>query len=649
MNKFDEIYFNNIPSNQSENLLVEFRNIKNNFQSTNLDIKKTIEVINKIMTYENSHYRISSSSAELFFKENEKEIPITNTLLIPISEKTIHSLNSKHRELQVICIRDGIVLGEISIKPNELISQGLWIKEKLGFKSRLYFGVGAYQHIVEFIQILCKYMIEVNEFAHIVWAKALKGVFITGQDVIGSVSKDTEFSAHPQLQDFKLTTLNISEKEAFKFMRKIIFKVAPINVTYSAVSYQFLSILSSVLKEWTYKPEFIYYLWGESGSRKTSMSKIFFNIYEKYLDSVPINFTSTQPAMEELLVSFRDCVCLIDDIAPSTNNSEKQAIEKKLEAIVRAYGDSIGRQKMSSNREKVEMKPQGLVAITAEDNVVKSSSSMARCFIVRIAKDKVNLEKLTEAQNNRLSYPTAIKYYIEYISANFDTFIEKFKKNFLYNYKLLMEKFQNTHGRTIMSAAWLHSSFSSYIKYGLEKEYISKSKAEEYITENSRMLNMMIKEQTQLVKQDNEIDLFVNGLKELLSTHKIRIPEVRLYGRRKTVELDYTDKGIIGFCDVENIYLFKDTSYAAVLSFYSKQKITFPVTLKSLLDGLYRKKLLKPDNNKDGTKTIRVTINGQRLSVIRLDRDKFEAWDEKPYEIYEDEIMSSNLSINYNA
>lgn len=587
--------------------------------------KELIKNINKTFKKARSPYYIDDYTNELMMRKEEEIIFLSNTIPVPIQQEVLHELDqSTSFQITFNAIRKGVTLDTVTVSLNKL-SQTKWIKQQWGINSRINLNIQAQQHLCDAINILCENIESVHKYKSIGWIDN-EWHYLHGGGVIGDGSLENVI-VDETAQELTLLTSNISEKKACKFVLETMLNLADQKMSWTAVSFTFLTLLTTKLRERGQKPEFVYLLVGESGSRKTSFSKVAFNFHEKYLDNVPINLDlCTLPALEQTATQFKDCVCLFDDIPPANTKHEHSEQQRKLERLIRMYGDSIGRQKIQ-NASKIELKPSGLGVVTAESLITQSASSLARVLYIKANKKSVDLEKLTKAQKKRHHFPTAISYYLGYIAEFGDRYIDRFLKKFQETRELLIQETSHSvHGRLIDMAAWLHTSFINYIEYAL---YVTDKyeDVERYENLNFSMLLEMINQQQSLITQDNDVNLFVSILKELMVTNKVKLAEIRLNEKKKIV--DVTDQtNIIGFADDQYLYFFKDTCFEKVKQHYEKNEKLFPTTLKTLLEKLVEKNLLVPDTNKDKTKTIKLSINKKRVRLIRINRELFEKWDE---------------------
>src|SRR5690606_30237983 len=133
--------------------------------------------------------------------------------------------------------------------------------------------------------LACAYIPVEEKFCLLGWTKTMKTNFfyVTGSGAIGEGVPE-RIAIGEELQEFQFPKSVVSEDVAFQFVIRTIFEIAPKGITYTAVAFMLLSLMTSAFQDWQYKPEVTYYLYGMSGARKTSISKVLFNMYVRYWD-----------------------------------------------------------------------------------------------------------------------------------------------------------------------------------------------------------------------------------------------------------------------------------------------------------------------------------------------------------------------------
>lgn len=588
-----------------------------------INVKKNLRIMNTIFEQKvsnNEGYYIERG--ELYLYSDEKRIFISNTVVIPISEVEVCSLGQSKKFLQVIGIRDGgINLEPILIKQSDLRNED-WLRKAWGFKTVVSsIEAQAYRHIKRTMDFLMPYIPNIKKYTYVGWDLDHRDIYLSYRNSIGKFNPG-HLLMDDSLEGMELALMDCTAQEAFDFAVQTMLNVAIPEITYTAISFSLLSLFTSVLSGRQRRPEFLFYLYGDSGSRKTTLSKLFFNINERYKNRMPINFVATKAAMEEMIPIMKDSVLVYDDFAPSVNKLEHQANCAKLENLIRTYGDSVGRSKMGSDKKIVSLHPLGLAAITAEKNMIVNESSSARCYLTQLQSKDVDLSILTKAQKNRDKFIMALRNYIAYAANDLEGFIKNFENEFEKNERIFAEKNIKVHPRSIANVAWLKTSFDNFLAYGINEGFIAEEKAKILELNNEKILEKNMLAQQALLQEDNPAQMFMVAISELLANNRVIIAPIVMRGKKKMVE-GVISGNLIGYTDMEYVYLLKNTAYISVKRFYEQQGRLFPATEKSFVEDLFIKGIVKPDGNQDGSKGVRININGVRTNVIRLWRNKF--------------------------
>ena len=592
-------------------------------EKDNVDIGKCLQVMADIFKKQKEQDRgyFINEKGELYFACDHQKIFISNTIVIPISEVTVCSLEQSERFLQVIGIREGKrYLKPILIQQTDMRNED-WIRKEWGFKTVVSSMEGqAYRHIKNTMDFLMPYITNIKKYMYVGWDLNGRGIYLSYQNSIGRFNP-RQLLMDDSLDGMEIAYMDCTEKEAFDFVINTMLKVTVPEVAYTAMSFSLLSLFTSIFSRRQRRPEFLFYLYGPSGSRKTTLAKLFFNINERYKNQMAINFVATKPAMEAMMSKMKDSVLVYDDIAPSVNKMEHQSNCVKLENLVRAYGDSVGRSKMGSEKKIVALYPLGLAAVTAENNMLISESSSARCYLTQLQPKDVDLVTLTKVQKQRDKFTTAVRNYISYAANDLQGFIKIFEQRFDANERMFSERNLQVHPRSIANVAWLKTSFDHFLEYGVYKGFISNEQVQILERKNDQILEANILVQRALLREDKPSQMFIRALSELLGSKRVFIAEIVKDGKKKIVE-NKVDGKLIGYKDAEYIYLLKNIAYISVKSFYAQQGRMFPATEKSFVEDLYVSGIIKPDGNQDGSKGVRININGIRTNVIRLWKEK---------------------------
>ena len=177
-----------------------------------------------------------------------------------------------------------------------------------------------------------------------------------------------------------------------------------------------MGVMFSLFEKAGYAPRFVTYLYGSSGSLKTSVSKVFFKILKDDFNDISANFNDTMTALEIKMGSTKDEVLLVDDYRPSALRSEAARMNNNFEKLIRFYGDGIGKGRGNVNLSlRNEFKPMSMCAVTGE-LLHGTASSLLRLLIIHVGKETYDKTLLKFYQDNPKVFTTHIKYLTDYIA-----------------------------------------------------------------------------------------------------------------------------------------------------------------------------------------------------------------------------------------
>ena len=161
-------------------------------------------------------------------------------------------------------------------------------------------------------------------------------------------------------------------------------------------------------------PRFVTFLSGRTGSMKTSLSLALFRLFQEQLSSPEASFKDTETALEIKLGEGNGKVILLDDYRPPVTAQDGKANLAKLESVVRAAGDRIGKSRSNAELGKArEFLPSSCVVVTGED-LGGSQSTQLRMMILTISKGDVKGEVLKRYQDDPLLISTHMFYFLEW-------------------------------------------------------------------------------------------------------------------------------------------------------------------------------------------------------------------------------------------
>ena len=257
-------------------------------------------------------------------------------------------------------------------------------------------------------------------------------LFVTDRGVIG----------HPEMQlsaqtRYKMLSDNrmIVETDFWEFfnMRQII----P-NKRENAVALQYFGLLGTLTKIYQqsgFPVKFAMAVVGKTNAKKTSCATVFTRFYNRKPGMNPdINFTSTEVAIYEAMEQCADSVLIVDDLVPAEDSGHMKAQMKKVEAIVRAYGDRVPRK-----RSKAYAKTAGIPEYSAINNCCLMTgevwggckSSQSRVIRLNFEEGDVDNNVLLHYQMNLENYTSVLMDFLSYVMENVEVIMQTIQRKVL--------------------------------------------------------------------------------------------------------------------------------------------------------------------------------------------------------------------------
>lgn len=571
---------------------------------------------------------------------------ISNTIVVPVKERIIISESSmRQTQIEYLCILNGEVCEEriicdISCMDKVLLEK---IEQSLG-TDFVYSRKSTHLKLfVKLIKNLTKFIKKVHVYEYLGWNNIGKKYgYFDGVKLISDSQEISEIACEgsSELKEFCIESVEASKEECFEFVQNML-KVGPKRVTIPFLSFALLSLVSTPLKEVGDDVRFMLWVVGPTGSRKTTLCKLFFNFSRRNTSAVFSSFKDTSSRMQKSMNLSRDSAIFFDDYHPPVTHSEKKARDEKFSFLVRSSSDGSYKGRMTSEMKVMKAMPQnGIAAVTAED-YPDGHSSTARLFMLNLSKGDINLGKLDYCQKNLNLYSTFINDFIIWFSSKYEDI-----SNQLHHEFIDMRNKMNTediHGRVNEQCIHIKLGMKLFAWYSLDNGLIDLTDVEKISRKLEKFLISYMVEMKHLLSARKASVMYLNTLLELVATGKCRLAKYRC-----------KDRGLkIGWISEEKIYLVAGVAYAEVQQYWKMQGQLFPKTMTELHRELADEGLIIP--MKDGTGndyTQKVNVHGDskdRVRVLVLERSVVMKYLDKELggdEYFDDESNQVN-SVNY--
>jgi hypothetical protein len=552
---------------------------------------------------------------------NGKKIEISNFILRIIKE--IVKTDGINEEKSIIV--EGVLEGGEYLKPVEVklgeFEKFEWLIKAWGIRPIIHSGQGYKDAIRDITQSVSKSVKKDSVYNHIGWHKLEDGK-LSYLHYGGAIGADNiKVELEPSLKQYELPQDIKDIKKGIKMSLKIL-RVAPKDITIPMLAMVYLSPLVHFFLEAELSPNFILWLFGITGSRKTAIALVLLSHFGDFVyKSPPTSFKDTANKIERAAHCAKDSLLLVDDYHPNASEAEASNMAKILERVLRMFGDRIGRGRLTATlNSQTVFAPRGMGIGTGED-IGSGESSVARYIGLEVIKKEVDLEILTELQSNSQLLRESMRGYIEWLLPQASELPKRLNAEF---YKL-RSKYQqyDVHGRTIDAVAYLQIAFNLFLQYAVDSEAITLEYKEKIAKISRIKFKKLIAKQAEKI-QDQKIELvFTVALKELVDIGKASLQNIN----KPEDSNEIIGSGeFIGYYDDEFYYLYPQVTYNFINKFLSGSKKRLSVSPKMLWKNLHHAGMIRIEgpNTENAQnlpkKTIKVNGETKRTRLLHLYR-----------------------------
>ena len=542
---------------------------------------------------------------------------ISNFIINPKSEiiKT-DGCDSESKLILEGILEGGVKLPEVEISMEEFIKMD-WITQRWGIRPTISPGRNMKDYLKDCVQQISK-DIDINTiYSHTGWTvQDNKYIYLHSKGGIGSDNINTDIPL--ELSGYSFPKEVRDKKEAIDLSLETL-NLAKHDITIPLLSMTYLAPLVGLIPEGNRTPNFVLWVYGLTGSRKTSASLAFLNHFGNFSSNIPpASFKDTANAIELKAHTLKDSLLLIDDYHPNIDGSDARKLASTAERILRMYGDRVGRSRMRADTTlNKTYKPRGMAIVTGED-LPKGASSTARYIGVEIKREDINLDILSKLQKEHKKLAEAMAIYIDWISKNVElvqSFIDEKFDELKIKYKE-----ETTHGRINDAVIWLSISFELLLTFLYEYMFICDDEIEELRLSNEQVIKNILKNQEALYRNQEVELMFIDALEEMINLGKLCLLPVKKQKDNNQIISNYAGK-FIGYYDKEFLYLYDSTMYAEVETFLKGKGQSISVSVNTLLKMLRDKNYIKTEEGQLKPKKLvydSITKNKERIRLVHL-------------------------------
>ena len=341
----------------------------------------------------------------------------------------------------------------------------------------------------------------------------------------GSIGPEAQVEAPKRLSNYVLPANADHLKEALTLSLNLL-DIGPRDITIPLLALVYLSPLCEPLRAAGIEPGFLMWLFGSTGSMKSTMAALFLSHFGRFDGkSLPASFRDTAASLESVNFGAKDSLVVIDDFYPGYSSREREMLEGVAQKLTRAYGDRTGRGRMNANMtSRASYPPRGMALATGED-LPHGESSLARHFILELSPGLLDKNKLTEAQRNKALLAEAMRGYLEWLTPQIDSMSSELRRQF----EELRDRAQTDgrHPRLSEAIAHLFLGFNCILDFCISKEVLSEEQGQKLAEEAWNTLNRVSDKQSETLKDQQPALKFFKILQELICQKKVYLADLK--------------------------------------------------------------------------------------------------------------------------
>lgn len=553
-------------------------------------------------------------------KDGNKEFirlvkPICNFTVWPIREILKDNGASQERFIEL----QGVLQGGANLTPTKVslvdfLEKSTWAGQAWGARA----AIKPYKdkEVRYCIQLMAQGGIpETIIYTHLGWRKIGDSwVYLHAGGAVGSQAIEVELT--DRLRKYVLPKETGDLKEALKASLSLL-ELGPKRIMYPLLSLVYLAPLCESLRQAEIEPGFVTYLWGTTGSFKSTIIALLLSHFGTFEPKgLPASFRDTANSIEKLAFLAKDTLLAIDDLYPAKEPRERAKLEGVLEHLSRNQGDRTGKGRMKADTSLREgLPPRGLTLCSGEYQPL-SGSSLARNLIIHLEGGDINQERLTQAQTQKGLLSRAMRGYLEWLAPQVGTLSGHVSKDFerLRESAKKGSKTRTRHRRLDETVAFLYLGLHICLNYAISQEALSQEQAVKILQDAWRTFNQVADELAQVAEREEPIKRFFEAIVELQA-------QVRVYFASMEDEIPDTANRTPGAekigwgPDGKGVYYFLyGPVWEAVTKYLRTQEERLPLSKSSLLDTMEQEGLL--DRSQGNRRVIQKKIAGTKVRVL---------------------------------
>ena len=431
-------------------------------------------------------------------------------------------------------------------------------------------------------------------FAHTGWTTIDgKPAYLTGSGAITKEGLNKEVTvdlARTELGRYEIAPQDADQGEIW---RKLL-NIAPLHITAVLLGTAAIAPLVTGLDDLGYKPNYVVWCHGGSGTYKSSAVALYQSLWGKFTDqTLPANFLGTENYIERQWFCAKDALLTVDDWYPASDRKDQSRMRALASKILRSAGNNASRGRMNADTTtRKSLQPRGMLIVTAE-NEPEGHSDTARAYPILFSPSDVDIDLLTQLQS--LAHDGAIAGamfgYLKWLAANYDDTISKAARLFVSGRAKLDEL---GHARQRSSIAFALAGIATLGRYLAESKIWTPDTYRDVFEACAEALKETAANEAGVLIEERPEQIFLRLIQQgmRLGNCHLTLPDGNRPGNADRWGWVQKESGTyfswfpggqkIGWIAKEHVHLSPDIAYGYVCEAMLKHGRSFPCTQRAL-------------------------------------------------------------------
>lgn len=246
--------------------------------------------------------------------------------------------------------------------------------------------------------------------------------YIFHDGIVGE--RDSQIHTKGSFYTMTLRNNEISSKEIFRAALEASDICKNRRTSMNLLIFMHMGLLTTLFQNAGHEIDFSFMIVGPTNCRKTSLVTAVAKVFDRDRLKADAEFaTATSAGIEQTLGLYKDATVIIDDYKAGANLTQQREMNRKLDEVVRFYGDRVEKKRMlvfMHNGERIHFPIGGNCVITGEFAPEAIESSMTRIFLTEVNKDEIDNRKLKRYQEERWIIPSHVYDFLQWVTVRFE-------------------------------------------------------------------------------------------------------------------------------------------------------------------------------------------------------------------------------------